>query len=243
MLIILLPQTYYVTKLDSVTYTVQKAYQGAIVISKVLLLLAIVGCFVKGAYAHPVAYSGSNSLMTWNSKMMSDWMYTHTFAPTYSLSARYQRIQTSNGERTFYLPAINFLAKRWNELDSQANIYLSVGHGGEVVKHSFKDTSLLAVESDWESRKYYFSAREEALLVYKKRNNDIYMTRARAGFAPYLAEFNELNSWFILQFEKQSRGMDNFTVTPMIRLFYHNVLTEFGVSQKGDAQFNFMIHF
>lgn len=195
------------------------------------------------AQAHPVAYADSNSIMTWNSKEMSDWMYTHTFTPYYSLSARTTRILTSEGERRFYIPHFNFLAKRWNELDSQANIYLSFGHGGEEVSHSLKDVSLLAVETDWESRKYYVSFRQEALLVYKKRGSNLYMTKLRAGFAPYLAQFNELNSWFILEAEKTNKGIESYTLTPYVRLFYRNVLTEIGVSQNGDAHFNFMIHF
>ncbi len=194
-------------------------------------------------YAHPVAYAGSDSIMTWNSKEMSDWMYTHTFTPFYSLSARTQRIESKDGERRFYIPHLNFLVKRWNELNSQANIYLSVGHGGEQINRSLKDASLIAFETDWESRKYYVSLREEAILTYTKNNKDIYMTKVRTGFAPYIANFNELNSWFILEAEKKSRSIDNFTLIPYVRFFYHNVLTEFGVSQKGETQFNFMIHY
>ncbi len=194
-------------------------------------------------YAHPVAYAGSNSIMTWNSQSMSDWMLTHTFESTYSLSARYQRIETIEGERTFYIPHLNFLLKRWNELDSQANVYLSMGHGGEKVNHSLKDTSFLAFETDWESRKYYVSFREEALMTYKKRASNLYMSKVRMGFAPYLAEFNELNSWFILEAIKQNKNKDSFMLTPFVRLFYRNVLVELGVSQKGESQFNFMIHF
>jgi hypothetical protein len=230
-----------------VTYTHQNensSYQEVSVISKFLFLLCLISILYGNlAHAHPVAYAGSDSIMTWNSKEMSDWMYTHTFTTSYSLSARFQRVITSDGERQFYIPHLNFLAKRWNELDSQANIYLSVGHGGEKVNKSLKDTSFLAVETDWESRKYYASFREEALLVYKKRSSDLYMTKLRAGFAPYLGQFNELNSWFILEASILSKGIDSYTLTPYVRLFYHNVLTEFGVSQKGAAQFNFMIHF
>lgn len=159
------------------------------------------------------------------------------------MAARYLRIETKDGERTFYMPQLNFLLKRWNELDSQANVYLSIGHGGEKVKTSLKDTSIVAIEADWESRKYYVSFKEEALLSYKKSGQSIYTTKVRAGFAPYLAEFNEINSWFILQAEKTNKAVDNYTLTPFIRLFYHNVLTEFGVSSKGNAQFNFMVHF
>lgn len=141
------------------------------------------------------------------------------------------------------MPQLNFLLKRWNELDSQANIYLSIGHGGEKVKTSFKDTSILALEADWESRKYYVSAKEDVLLSNRDSGLNVYQTKLRAGFAPYLAEFNEINTWFILQTDFSNKMEEEFKLTPFVRFFYHNVLTEFGVSSKGDAQFNLMVHF
>lgn len=211
--------------------------------SKFIIILAVLAGFSSQSDAHPVAYAGSSSIMAWNSRDMSDWMLTHSFTSKYSLSARTQRINTIEGERRFYIPHLNFLARRWNELDSQANLYLSVGHGGEVQNRSFKNTSFAAIETDWESRKYYVSFRQEALLAYKNDRKNIYDTKIRAGFAPYLAEFNELSSWFILEAEKINRSESSYELTPMVRLFYRNVLTEFGVNQKGEAKFNFMIHF
>lgn len=203
----------------------------------------LLGIFSSNAFAHPVAFAGSYSIMTWNSKEMSEWMFVHSFTASNALAVRYERFQTVDGERTFYIPQVNFLLKRWNELDSQANIYLSVGHGGEKIGSTFKNTSALAVEADWESRKYYVSFKEDALLSHKKSGRSIYTTKVRAGFAPYLAEYNEINSWFILQAEKINKSEESYTLTPFIRLFYKNVLTEFGVSSKGDAQLNFMVHF
>lgn len=204
------------------------------------LFLSIMG---SKAQAHPVAFAGSYSIMTWNSKEMSDWMFTHSFTSNFSLAARYLRLDTKDGERTFYVPQVNYLLKRWNELDSQANIYLSLGHGGEKVNSSFKNTTSAAVEADWESRKYYVSFREDVLISHKNSDRNIYQSKARAGFAPYLAEFDEMNTWFILQADMSNKMKKDFKLTPFIRLFYHNVLTEFGVSSKGDAQFNFMVHF
>lgn len=212
--------------------------------SFILSGLIYLGFYQVTAQAHPVAFAGSYSIMAWNSKESTDWMLTHSFTHLYSLSAHYQRIETKDeGKREFYFPHLNFLLKRWNELDSQANIYLSLGHGVEKIKKDTQDASFLALEADWESRKYYVSLKQEALLSNKKSSRNFYMTRVRAGFAPYLAEFNELNGWFILQAEKTNKGMDEYTLTPFIRFFYHNILTEFGVSQKGDSQFNFMVHF
>ncbi len=208
-----------------------------------ILLILSISVGINTAAAHPVAYAGSYSLMAWNSKEMTDWMFTHSFTSKNSLSIRHQRILTDEGERTFYFPHVNFLLKRWNEFNSQANVYLSVGHGGEKINSSFKDTSFLAVEADWETRKYYVSAREEILIASRDSSKNIYQTRVRAGFAPYLGGFDELNSWFILQFEKSNSSMDEYTITPLIRFFYKDVLIETGVNQKGDSQFNFMVHF
>ena len=195
------------------------------------------------ANAHPVAFAESYSIMTWNSKEMSDWMLTYSVTSKYSLTARYLRLQTNEGERTFYLPEASYLIKRWNELTSQANVYVTVGHGGEKVNSSFKNTSAVAFETDWESRKYYVSFREDVLISHQNSKKNIYQSKARAGFAPYLAEFDEINAWFILQADISNKMDKDFKLTPFVRFFYHNVLAEFGVSSKGDAQFNTMVHF
>jgi len=213
---------------------------------QVLITLSLLVAFLAKpsvSNAHPVAYAGSNSIMTWNNPEMSEWMFAHSFTSHYALAARYFRNETVDGKREFYIPQLNFLLKRWNELESQGNVYLSIGHGGEVVGTSFKDTSLLDFEADWESRKYYISFKQEALLANRDSSQNIYTSRFRMGFAPYLAGFEELNSWFILQFEKSNKSKMEYTITPLIRLFYKNVLIETGVSQKGDAQLNFMVHF
>lgn len=210
--------------------------------------LVITGVFLslvaaKTAEAHPVAFKGSYSIMTWNSKDMSDWMFTHSFTSNFSLTARYLRLDTVDGERAFYAPQANYLLKRWNELDSQANIYLSAGHGAEKVKSKYNNVTTAALEADWESRKYYVSFREDVIVTHKNSSKNIYQSKVRAGFAPYLAEFNEINTWFILQADKNNKEEKNFKLTPFIRMFYKNVLTEIGVSSRGDAQFNFMVHF
>ncbi len=195
------------------------------------------------AKAHPVAFKGSYSIMTWNTKEMSDWMFTHSFTSQFSLTARYLRMDTVDGERTFYVPQANYLLKRWNELDSQANLYLSLGHGAEKKSSKFENVSTAAIEADWETRKYYVSIKEDIVISHKNTSKNIYQTKARAGFAPYLAEFDEINTWFILQADKVNKDEKEFKLTPFIRMFYKNVLTEFGVSSRGDAQFNFMVHF
>lgn len=199
------------------------------------------------AKAHPVAYAGSYSLMTWNNADMSEWMLSYSFTSNYSLGGKYVRLETKEGERTFYVPQLTFLLKRWNELASQGNLYLALGHGTEVVERDgskkTQSASVLSLDADWESRKYYVSFKHEATLDHRNSARNIYATKLRAGFAPYLAEFDELNGWFILQVDSSNKSKKDYMLTPLIRLFYKNILLEFGSSMKGDSQLNFMVHF
>ena len=95
------------------------------------------------------------------------------------------------------------------------------------------------LQIDWESRRYYLDAELQAVRLSSQPYN---FARFRAGFAPYLADFEQLHSWFILQLERNSTLPGITTVTPLIRLFYQNVLLEAGSSLEGEFNFNFMIH-
>lgn len=208
-----------------------------------LLLGFIVSLLPANVKAHPVAFKGSTSIMGWSSAKSTEFVLGHSFTSYASFGVRALRLETRDDERTYYIPQFGFLLKRWNELESQANVYFVIGHGGEIKNRSFKDTSSLKFETDWESRKYYISFAQSALIDHKHSNRNIYHSKLRAGFAPYLAEFNELNSWFILEANHMNKGMSDFEITPLIRLFYKNILIESGSSFKGDLQFNFMVHY
>lgn len=194
-------------------------------------------------YAHPVSYAGSFAVMGQNSKEESELVLNYSFTSRFSTMAHYMRMDTKEGERNFYMAHANVLLKRWNELKSQGNLYFSLGHGVEDIETSYKNTSSLSLEADWESRKYYVSFKESAYLSHSDSSRNIYLTKLRAGIAPYLADFNELNSWFIVELSTSNKSREDFSITPLIRLFYKNVLLELGANHKGDAQFNYMVHF
>ena len=66
---------------------------------------------------------------------------------------------------------------------------------------------------------------------------------ARIGVAPYEAEFNEIASWLMLQYQYHPMLTRKYALTPLIRLFYKSVLFESAVSTEGDWMLNFMFHF
>jgi len=206
-------------------------------------MLKVIAMFVllsSPAYAMSVAYQGSFGLMSSNQPKMGQWILNYSVTPWLAPAAQAFRLETSSGHRELYFPQVGVLAHRWNNTDSQANIYLDAGYGAD--KMHDRTTGALNTEAqiDWESRRYYGDVELQAVRL--TRNEPYNFGRFRVGAAPYLAEFDQLQSWFILQFERNSAMSSETTVTPLIRMFYQNVLVEIGSSLKGEFNFNFMIH-
>lgn len=208
-----------------------------------LLVLSVIAAILtfgrlEGAYAHPVSFKRGLGLVSSNSRDMNDTMLAYSFQYNFAAGLTHLKLEQSN----FLIPRANFLLKRWNNLGSQGNIYLSGGAGIESRDDSTFDAHLLDFSADWESRKYYVSfehrylAREERSVELPK---EIVERKFRAGFAPFLADYKDLNVWYILQVrdekEKDPRP------TQFFRFYLNNVLWEIGAGSK-EVAFNFMIH-
>ncbi len=201
------------------------------------MLIILIG---SSANAHMVSYQGATSLMSYNEGAKNEYMLTYSYRPWGAVALTYLKEKSDENDFAMTIPRANFLLKRWNNDDSQANIYGSVGYGNEQSLNENKPVGLVAGDIDWESRKYYTSFQYSHLYRDSSSRPDLDMMKYRLGFAPYLAEFKELNTWFILQFSQQAR--EKIETTPLIRLFYQNVLIELGAGLNGKTTFNFMIH-
>ncbi|MCO5144533.1 MAG: hypothetical protein M9962_15760, partial [Oligoflexia bacterium] len=73
------------------------------------------------SYAHPVSYKGSLALMSWNQAHMSDHWVAYNFRPDMSIAARVIRTEDNSIRRTYSGAQLNYLLKRWNGNDHQAN--------------------------------------------------------------------------------------------------------------------------
>ena len=63
------------------------------------------------------------------------------------------------------------------------------------------------------------------------------------GLAPYLANFDELNSWILLRVRANDTDFRDPVTIVMIRFFYKNFLWEVGQDFNGNSHLNFMIRF
>lgn len=193
--------------------------------------------------SHPTSYKDAIGLMSYNSPKMNELLLTYSLSHKFAVATTY--LQDSKSE--FYIPRLNFLLQRWNNEDSQGNIYFSAGTGVEKFDSKTTGASLGELVMDWESRKYYVYLDH----IYLRRDNennfdltekDYNHTKLRIGTAPFLADYEDLNVWLILQGEKHL-SEKQIDLTQFLRFYIRNTLWEVGAGLNGGWAFNYMIHF
>lgn len=193
------------------------------------------------ALAHPVAYEGATIIQFYTDTITREGQLYYSVKPYLALGARHIEMSLPHRESKIHLAGANFLLKRWNATDSQANIYLSTGYGiEEVGGKGNSGIGLLDADIDWESRKYYVAVLARTLQFSDFGPTHTYI--ARAGIAPYLAEYGEIQSFLILEASRTVEARRVTEITPMVRVFYKNVLWEIGRGFSGDWKFNLMVH-
>jgi hypothetical protein len=191
------------------------------------------------AEARPISYPGGVSAMVMNDAESNGANIQYSPTATYSIGYTFEHWRADN----FNLHAmqVNNLLKRWNNPDSQGNLYLGSGVGVTEKNDAVHPVAFTGAEADWENRRF--------LVSYKNRYttgpeiNDFYMESARAGVAPYIGEFGDLHTWLMVQVDHYPQSHDPVTVTPLVRLFKGTNLVEAGVSNQGKILFNWMTQF
>lgn len=193
------------------------------------------------AFAHPTTHDGGYEVMAWNQPELTDLWVVATVHPKIGLAARYMRMEHDQGESRAYFPQANLLLKRWNQKETQANLYLYGGYGFHEHRSQRGDVWAAGVEADAESRRLYILGKVETMRPTHGQNLDLY--ELRLGAAPYEADFNDVATWLMVQYQHHWQLKTNQSVTPFLRIFYRGVLGEAGVSLAGHAMMNFMVHF
>ncbi len=184
---------------------------------------------VQSASANPVSFRGGYGVMPAYNKDWFDVQLNYSVTNRYALGASSYYREGKDSTAEFGIGQFNYLVKRWNELDSQANVNASVGLGGR--HDSVKDDAVAAyaaLEVDYETRRIYYQLSAETL--QSDDNVQFSRYRARGGIAPYKSTFDELNTWLVMQIDIMPEMEESVRVTPMVRLFYENFVLEAGAS-------------
>jgi hypothetical protein len=194
------------------------------------------------ARAHPVAFEGSLGIMGYHSRTMTDMEVNYSVRSWFAPSLQLYRFTEGTNRPDVLLGKLNLLAKRWNGPDYQANVYLHAGGGVSRLYGERRGVYHLGATADIENRRLYLLA--EADTLRDSRGAQANFWKVRGGFAPYLAEFDGLHTWLVLEARRQVMRNEKRSVEiiPTLRFFYQNVLWEVGSSLGGDVYFNYIIH-
>lgn len=198
-----------------------------------LFIMAFILCPIA-ANARPVSYAGGWMFMSMNDPSSNGASLLYSPTATTALGPFIDHYRDTDEELAGL--QFNWLAKRWNNPDSQGNLFLLSGAG--VADGDFGGYA--GLEADWEDRRYYASYENR----YTDAGKDVkeeFQQKARIGIAPYVAEAGKLHTWLMLQADHMPESDDKWAVTPLVRLFKGDYLVEGGVSNHGEFLFNLTV--
>lgn len=208
-----------------------------------LCVVAIAGTALP-AHARPVSYPGGWTAMIMNNGDRNS-AHIH-YSPTAAVSVGYKYERWDEKGYDIHAVQMNNLLKRWNNKDSQANVYWKSGLGVGLARgeRAGDDTGLAAFTgfaTDWEDRRFFASYENRFTKV--DGIDDFFQQSARVGVAPYIGDYGDLHTWLMVEVEHNPEADKNYTVTPLVRLFKGVHLIEAGMSNHGDVLFNYIYRY
>lgn len=207
---------------------------------QLLFYLVLTLTFAVSAPAKPLSYVGGTMVMQENDETGNTLALDYTFNPRFALGLYAKR---DIGERHLYTigPQLNTLIKRWNLPAGQGNIFSMTGAGMTRQGSRSQPAAWVALLADYETRRVFLSY--EPRLMYSGDIETSFWQRAQVGFAPYLADYEQLSTWLLLRFDHHPAKEGHFVVTPMMRFFYKTIWLEAGYSSNNQLMLNWSKQF
>jgi hypothetical protein len=191
--------------------------------------------------ARPVSYPGGWTAM---GQVTEEEYSLHThYSPMakYSIGMRNELFHKDDIQ--MHSMQLNYLVKRWNNRDSQANFYSKNGVGFAKDNSDSSVSGFTGLALDWETRRYFTSY--ENRYIHAGDVMTKFSQSARLGVAPYIGNFGDIHTWMMVQVDHEPKNLDNdhYRVTPLIRLFYDTHLLETGYSDNDQLMINYVRRF
>lgn len=184
--------------------------------------------------AHPVIFKNGKVFWVSQTPSFNDIRFGVSQTSNWLIGGRVLVDRKSN--ETFALINNNYLAKRWNSRNSQANIYL-LSSVGVNTKNS-KSMGTFGVHGDWENRQLMVMQ----MLEYYSHTSS-WVSSSRLAYSPYTVDYSKMSTWLIAQYRiEYNNDQFSYMFIPVVRFFKGNYLLEIG-SNGDDSFFTFMTHF
>ena len=212
---------------------------------KIIFPIIFIFVLIAGpVFARPVSYVGGwTSIQEIADERFSNLIH-YTFHRHFALGYRYA--YSLDKEWHYHGPQLNILGKRWNNENSQANIFLHAGLG-QVYSNKKNVSSnnelgmISGFSADWEDRRYFTSY--AAHYMNLGDIDEFFEQKARVGIAPYVAESGALHTWLMVEMKHEPKADREWSVTPLVRFFKGPVMTELGYTIDGEVMANLKILF
>ena len=190
--------------------------------------------FLSVISAHPVIFKNGKVFWLTQNPNFNDIRFGVSKSSNWLIGGRFLEDRKSN--ETFALINNNFLAKRWNNRNSQANLYL-LSSVGLNTKNS-KSMGTVGLHMDWEDRRFMVME----MLEYYSHCSAL-VSNTRFAFNPFIVDYSKTSTWLIAHYRiEYSNDKYSYMFFPVVRLFKKNYLFEIGF-YRGNSILSFMTHF
>ena len=184
--------------------------------------------------AHPVIFKNGKVFWLTQNPSFNDIRFGVSKTSNWLIGGRL--LEDKKTDEAFALINNNFLAKRWNSRNSQANLYL-LSSVGLNTKNS-EPMGSFGIHGDWENRQIMIMQ----MLEYYNHNSSIVAT-SRIAYSPIAVDYSKLSTWLIAHYRVEYKDQKySYMLIPVVRLFKKNYLFEFGFNGD-DSFFSLMTHF
>jgi hypothetical protein len=210
------------------------------------LALVVTCSAVCTAIAKPIAFADGTTVMgEYGAGTMTE--VQAFYAPTfrYSVGAGHLTLDSATHRATRHITYArwNYLPKRWNLEQAQANVFVwvSVGraHIGELSENQFAWN--VGGQLDYETRRIYTSLRSD---LHEASAFSHRIDTLQLGVAPYKHDYQTLAVWFVIQARRYTGELfDGTEYAALLRLFKRNAWLEAGATEDGKLQAMLMFNF
>ena len=145
-------------------------------------------------------------------------------------------LEDRKSKETFALVNNNYLAKRWNNRNSQANLYLLSSVGLNI--RNSKSMGTIGIHGDWEDRRFMVMQ-----MIEHFSHNSALVSNTRLAYSPYTVDYSKTSTWLIAHYRiEYNDNQYSYMFFPVMRLFKKNYLFEIGYNGN-DSFLSFMTHF
>ena len=209
-----------------------------------LYIFGIIIFVFTDVLARPVSYPGGITFMLMNN-VLTNSFHAH-YSPTAKTSLGYKFEYMRENKYSLNAFQINQLIKRWNNPNSQANLYLKTALGTVYSDRKnfdgkFNFGGFIGMSADWEDQRYFLS--------YQSRFNEageidrFFQQSFNLGVTPYIGNYGDLHTWLMLKIDHIPESRNNINVTPHFRFFKDVHFFEIGSNLKKKLMINYIYRY